>query len=107
MFFGLLREDTHKKSGFLSGRTTKGVLRVNPPDHFGKKHFFLKSGCFSPKIGGKWTTIKPTFILCVFPKVTGSLATQCTLTSAPLGYRNCQVVCELSFLPLVQIRFHS
>ena len=28
-----LREDTHKKSDFLSGWTTKGVGRVNPPDH--------------------------------------------------------------------------
>ena len=29
----MVREDTHKKSDFLSGRTTKGVGRVNPPDH--------------------------------------------------------------------------
>ena len=28
-----LREDTHKKSCFFSGRATKGVGRVNPPDH--------------------------------------------------------------------------
>ena len=27
-----IREDTDKKS-FFSGRTTKGVGRVNPPDH--------------------------------------------------------------------------
>ena len=27
-----LREDTHKKA-FFSGRTTKGVGGVNPPDH--------------------------------------------------------------------------
>ena len=39
---------------FFSGRTTKGVERVNPPDHYAKNHFFsLKSGCFSPKIGKK------------------------------------------------------
>ena len=29
----LVREDTHKKSVFFSGRTTKGIGRVNPPDH--------------------------------------------------------------------------
>ena len=28
-----IREDTHKKSIFFSGRTTKGEGRVNPPDH--------------------------------------------------------------------------
>ena len=28
-----LREDTHKKVFFFSGRTTKGVGRVNPPVH--------------------------------------------------------------------------
>ena len=28
-----LREDTHKKGVFFSGRTTKGVGRVKPPDH--------------------------------------------------------------------------
>ena len=28
-----VREDTHKKSVFFSGRTTKGVGKVNPPDH--------------------------------------------------------------------------
>ena len=28
-----IMEDTHKKSIFFSGRTTKGVGRVNPPDH--------------------------------------------------------------------------
>ena len=28
-----LREDTHKKVFFFSGWTTKGVRRVNPPDH--------------------------------------------------------------------------
>ena len=28
-----LREDTHKKVFFFSDRTTKGVGRVNPPDH--------------------------------------------------------------------------
>ena len=27
----LLREDTHKKSVFFSGRTPKGVERFNPP----------------------------------------------------------------------------
>ena len=38
----LLREDTHKKSVF-SGRTTKGVRRVNPPDHQPKNTFFFSS----------------------------------------------------------------
>ena len=39
---------------FFSGRTIKGVGKVNLPDHFAKKHFFsLKSGCFSPKLGRK------------------------------------------------------
>ena len=33
---------------FFSGWTTKGVGRVNPPHHF-----FLQSGCYSPKIGKK------------------------------------------------------
>ena len=28
-----IREDTHKKVGFFSGRTTKGVGRINPTDH--------------------------------------------------------------------------
>ena len=28
-----LREDPHKKSVFFSGLTSKGVERVNPPDH--------------------------------------------------------------------------
>ena len=28
-----LREDTHKKVFYLSGRTTKGLGRVNPSDH--------------------------------------------------------------------------
>ena len=28
-----IREDTHKKMCFFSGRTTKGVGRVNSPDH--------------------------------------------------------------------------
>ena len=28
-----VREDTHKKSVFFSGRTTKGVGRGNPRDH--------------------------------------------------------------------------
>ena len=47
-----VREDTHKKS--FSGRTTKGVGRVNPPDHLAKNQFFsLKSDCFSQKIGKK------------------------------------------------------
>ena len=27
------KSDTHKKSVFFSGRTTKGVGRVNPPNH--------------------------------------------------------------------------
>ena len=31
--FIILREDKHKKKFFFSGRTTKGVGRVNPPDH--------------------------------------------------------------------------
>ena len=31
--FTLLREDTHKKKVFFSCRTTKGVGRVNLPDH--------------------------------------------------------------------------
>ena len=50
-----LREDT-QKSVFFSGRTTKGVGRVNPPDHkikSKKKCFFLNSDCFIPKLGGK------------------------------------------------------
>ena len=28
-----IREDTHKKKCFYSGRTDKGVGRGNPPDH--------------------------------------------------------------------------
>ena len=35
-----LREDTHKKKFFFSGRATKGVGRVNPPDHKAKNTFF-------------------------------------------------------------------
>ena len=35
--FNGLREDTHKKSCFFSGRTIKGVGRVNLPDHSAKK----------------------------------------------------------------------
>ena len=46
-------EDTHEKSVFFSGRTTKGVGRVNPLTTKQKNTFFLKSGCFSPKIGKK------------------------------------------------------
>ena len=38
-----------KRSFFFSVRSTKGIGRVNPPDHF----FFIKSGLFSPKIGKK------------------------------------------------------
>ena len=48
-----------KKVFFFSGRTTKRVGRVNPPDHQAKKHFFsYKWRKFSPKIGKKlaWTT---------------------------------------------------
>ena len=33
-----LREDTHKKSVFFSCRSTKGVGRGNPPDHWAKIH---------------------------------------------------------------------
>ena len=36
-----IREDTHKKSIFFSGRTTKGVGRVNPPTSKQKNTFFL------------------------------------------------------------------
>ena len=36
-----LREDTYKKKVFFSGRTTKGVGRVNPPDHLAKNHYFF------------------------------------------------------------------
>ena len=36
----VLREDTHKKGVFFSGRATKGVGRVNPPDHSAKNNFF-------------------------------------------------------------------
>jgi hypothetical protein len=43
-----IREDTHKKSVFFSGRTTKGVGRGNPPDHLAKKHFFSINGENSP-----------------------------------------------------------
>ena len=32
-FSASLREDTHKKVVFFCGRITKGVGRVNPPDH--------------------------------------------------------------------------
>ena len=36
------REDNIKKVFFFSGRTTKGVGRVNPPDHaLSKKTFFF------------------------------------------------------------------
>ena len=44
---------THIKLCFFSGRTTKGVGRVNlPPPATKKKNYFfsLNSGCFSPKI---------------------------------------------------------
>ena len=41
-----LREDTHKKRCFFSGLTTKGVGRVNPPDHKAKKHFFSINPAF-------------------------------------------------------------
>ena len=34
IIFRQVREDTHKKSFFFSGRTTKGVGRLTqPPDH--------------------------------------------------------------------------
>ena len=37
-----LREDKHNKNVF-SGRTTKGVGRVNLPDHLAKKNFFFST----------------------------------------------------------------
>ena len=39
IYFYWLREDTHKKKGIFSGRTTKGVGRINPPDQ--KNTFYL------------------------------------------------------------------
>ena len=47
-----LREDTHKKKVSFSGRTTKGV-GTWPLTTKQKTTFFLKSGCFNPKIGQK------------------------------------------------------
>ena len=46
---------THIKCFFFSGRITKGVRRVNLPDHGAKKNTFfsLKSGCYSRKTGKK------------------------------------------------------
>ena len=38
-FLWSLREDTQKK---ISGRTTKGVGRVNPLDHYAKNHFLAQ-----------------------------------------------------------------
>ena len=47
-----VREDTHTKSVFLSGRTTKGVEKLTPTRPLNKKQlFFYKSGFFSPQIG--------------------------------------------------------
>ena len=79
-----------KKSGFSSGRTTKGVRRVNSPDLLAKKHFFSKIRLFQPKNWkekekivdhgplshwcreGKTLVIRPLkkthFFMCVFPK---------------------------------------
>ena len=77
-----LREDTHKKKFFFSGRTSKGVGRVKPLTTKQKNIFFLffKSSCFSPKIGkrdgppshwcreGKTLVVRPlkkNTVLCV------------------------------------------
>ena len=44
--------DTHrKKSVFFSGRTTKSLGRVNPPDHQAKTTFFSKIRLFKPQNG--------------------------------------------------------
>ena len=52
--FTSVREDTHKKSDFFSGRTTKGVGRVTSRKPLSKNPlFFYKSGFFSTKIGAK------------------------------------------------------
>ena len=43
---GALREDTHKKLFFFSGRTTKGVGRLNPTTTKQKKTFFSINPAF-------------------------------------------------------------
>ena len=49
-----IREDTHKKGCFFSGRTTKGVGRVNTPLTTKQKNtFYYNLRLFSPKIGEK------------------------------------------------------
>ena len=48
LFQGFLREDTHKKSVFFSGRTTKRGEGGNPRDHQAKNHFFSINGENSP-----------------------------------------------------------
>ena len=44
----MVREDTHKKSVFFSGRTTKGVGRVSPLTTKHKKTFFSNLLLFEP-----------------------------------------------------------
>ena len=45
----MVREDTHKKNVFFSGRTTKRVGGGgNPPDHLSKKTLFSINGENSP-----------------------------------------------------------
>ena len=58
-----LREDTHKKMCFFSGRTTKGVWRVNPPDPLAKKQFFSINGENSAQKWEKKKIVKIRFRL--------------------------------------------
>ena len=49
-----VREDTHTKSVFFSGRTTKGVEKLTPTRPLNKEPlFFLKSGFLAHKLERK------------------------------------------------------
>ena len=48
-----LRADTHKKSFFFSGGTTKGVGRVNPLTTKQKTTFFKNPAILAQKLGEK------------------------------------------------------
>ena len=56
LFPATLSEDTHKRSVFFSGRTTKGVQRLTPsPRQLRKKPFFSINQAFlAQKLEKKW-----------------------------------------------------
>ena len=115
-----LREDTHKKNVFFSGRTTKGVGRVSPLTTKQKTTFFsLKTGCFSPKIGKKKTKLSKSVSgisgFCKTKKINkkgyGPLSHECregkTLVVRPLK-NNLFFMCVFPYvLPLSSITMNN